>query len=228
MNTAGTTALRGNRSFFVDRGGKPPAAVPKLNLWSAVRDGLPRGFVGEVNRYRWRNLANIWRGFWRVAVAWAFNIPTHIGALRAVVVRDGVEINLGLISLRVVTTAGVNFIVDAFQNTVEVENLKFHGYGTNNTAEAVGDTTLNTELTTQYPTDNVRPTGSTTEGAANVYRTVATLDPDADVAIVEHGIFSATAAGTLLDRSVFTVINLSGAGGDTLQTTYDLTFTAGS
>jgi len=139
-------------------------------------------------------------------------------------------IDYGVVSRRVVTTAGVNFIVDAFQNSVEVENLKYHGYGTGGGAEAAANTALTTELTTEYATDNVRPTGTTTEGAsANIYRTVATLDPDADVAITEHGIFSqaATGGGTLLDRSLFSVINLSGAGGDTLETTYDLTFTAG-
>ena len=136
----------------------------------------------------------------------------------------------GIVGRRVVTTAGVNFIVDAFQNTVEVENLKFHGYGTGGTAEAAGDTALVTELTTQYATDNTRPTGTTTEGAsANIYRTVGTLDPDAAVAITEHGVFSqaATGGGTLLDRTLFSVINVAAAG-DTLETTYEIQFVAGS
>lgn len=55
----------------------------------------------------------------------------------------------------------------------------------------------------------------------------ATLTPSAPVAITEHGIFSqaATGGGVLLDRSVFSVVNL--ASGDSLQATYDLTFAAG-
>ena len=75
----------------------------------------------------------------------------------------------------------------------------------------------------------MRPTGSQTEGAsANIYRTVGTLAPDATVAITEHGIFTqaATGGGTLLDRSVFSAVNM--VSGDTLQSTYDLTFASGS
>jgi hypothetical protein len=140
-------------------------------------------------------------------------------------------LDYGVISTRVVTTAGVNFIVDAFQNTTEVENFKYHGYGTGTNAEASGDTALQTEETTQYATDNTRPTGSQGEGAsANIYRTTATYSPDSGGtrAITEHGIFSqaATGGGTLLDRSVFSAINLV-ASADSLQTQYDLTMSAG-
>jgi len=133
----------------------------------------------------------------------------------------------GIVSRKVVTDAGVNFIVDAFQNSTEVENFKYHALGTGSTAEAAGQTALVTELTTEY-TGNVRATGTTTEGAtANVYRTVATntLDETPGAALREHGIFSASSAGTLLDRSVFAAINLS--SGDSLQSTYDLTFSSG-
>jgi hypothetical protein len=106
--------------------------------------------------------------------------------------------------------------------------MKYHGFGTGTTNEAAGDTTLVTELTTQYATDNTRPTGSLTEGAsANIFRTVGTLSPDASVAITEHGIFSqaANSGGTLLDRSKFAAINL--VSGDSLQVTYDLTVPSG-
>lgn len=137
--------------------------------------------------------------------------------------------DLGLLSRKVVTTAGVNYLVDALQNLTEPENFKYHGYGTGTNAEASGDTGLQTELTTEYASDNTRPTGSQTEGAsANIYRTVGTLSPDSGgtLAITEHGIFSASSAGTLLDRSKFSAINLV-AGSDSLQTTYDLTLSAG-
>ena len=137
----------------------------------------------------------------------------------------------GVLSTRVVTDAGVAFIVDAFQNLTELENLKFHGYGTGTNAEAAGNTALQTELTTEYATDNTRPTGTTTEGAtANIYRTVATLSPNAGgtIAVTEHGVFdqASNAGGTLLDRSVFSAVNLV-AGSDSLQTTYELTLSSG-
>jgi hypothetical protein len=136
--------------------------------------------------------------------------------------------DFGVVSRRMVTTAGVNYIVDAFQNTTELENLKFHGLGTGVTAEAVGDTALVTELTTQY-TGDVRATGTTVEGgSANIYRTVGTNTLDSgSVAVTEHGVFSAVSGGTLLDRSVFSAINLVGTNGDGLQTTFDLTVAAG-
>jgi hypothetical protein len=145
---------------------------------------------------------------------------------------DGTVTDFGCVGRRVVTDAGVAFIVDAFQNLVELENLKYHGFGTGTTAEAAGDTALVTELTTQYATDNVRPTGSQTEGAtANIYRTVGTLAPDSGgtLAITEHGIFSqaSNAGGTLLDRTKFAAINLVAAQ-DSLLATYELTLTSGS
>src|SRR5262249_35234537 len=157
-------------------------------------------------------------------------IPHFYGTVSLVKITGaGRVLDYGIASLRVVTDAGVAYIVDAFQNSVELENMKFHGFGTGTNAEAVGDTTLQTELTTQYATDNTRPTGSLTEGAtSNIFRTVATLSPDSGgtIAITEHGIFSqaANSGGTLLDRSKFSAVNLV-AGSDSLQATYDFTIT---
>lgn len=143
--------------------------------------------------------------------------------------RAGIQWDLGLAGCRVVTTAGVNFIVDAFQGLVEPENMKYHGVGTGSTAEAVGNTALVTELTTQYQVASTRPTGTLGElaGNANVFETTATITVSAAVAITEHGIFSqaATGGGTLLDRTVFAAVNL--AIGESLQAQYDLTFTSG-
>lgn len=135
----------------------------------------------------------------------------------------------GIVSRKVMTDTGVGFLVDAFQNSVEVEVMKYHALGTGTNAEAVGNTGLQTELTTEY-TGNVRATGSTTEAAANIYRTVGTNTLDSGTpAITEHGIMSqaATAGGVLLDRSVFSAINLVGANGDGLQSTYDYTLNSG-
>lgn len=220
-----------------ESGARIPAVEPTawplrpVTFTDVLEHGGPqRGLSDEVNRWRLANTRNLWRGFRRVFAARALRLPTFYGQLWLTVIRgDGQVVDLGLASLRVVTTAGVNYIVDAFQNTTEVENLKYHGIGTGNTAEAAADTALVTESTTALNPDNTRATGSTTEGAtANIYRTVGTLTADASIAAVEHGIFSqaATGGGTLLDRSVFSTVNLASA--DSLQATYDLTFTAGS
>jgi hypothetical protein len=91
----------------------------------------------------------------------------------------------------------------------------------------VGDTALQTELTTQYNPDSTRATGSTTEASATVFRTVGTNTFDASAAITEHGILSqaATGGGVLLDRSQFSAVNVANA--DSLQSTYDLTINTG-
>lgn len=215
------------------RGLRPAlACVPAraLSLREIIAFGFPRADLDrEVAAWRRRNLRHLWRGLKRVLAARALDIPHLYGQLSlAVITSDGVRREYGLASLRVITNAGVAFLVDAFQNLVELEVMKYHGIGTGTVAESASDTALQSELSTQYSPDNTRATGSTTEGsAANIYRTVGTNTVDASVAITEHGIFSqaASGGGVLWDRSVFAVINL--ASGDSLQTTYDATFNAG-
>lgn len=133
----------------------------------------------------------------------------------------------GIVSQKVITTAGVGFLVDAWGNTVELEIMRYHGIGTGSVAEAVGDTALGTELTTQYNPDNTRATGTLAEAAANIFQTVGTNTVDATVAITEHGLLStaAVASGVLWDRSVFAAINL--VSGDSLQATYSMTASSG-
>jgi hypothetical protein len=150
--------------------------------------------------------------------------------LSLTLIRGGQPFPLGIASMRVITTTGVNFLTDAFQNLTEIELLNFHGIGTGVAAEAVGDTTLGTELTTEYNPNSTRATGTQSEPSANVYRTVGTNTLDSGTpAITEHGILSqaATGGGTLWDRSVFSAINLVGANGDGLASTYSMTSTSG-
>lgn len=221
---------------------KPPLGWTLSNFFKHRRRDLPRAaamkFVGKIPGVV--TLESSLRGM-------KYSLPQDIAIERLhrlqellcgnVDVRELVGIfggrvtDYGVLSTRVVTDAGVAFIVDAFQNLTELENLKFHGYGTGTTAEGASQTALVTELTTEYASDNVRPTGTTTEGATgNIYRTVATLSPNAGgtIAITEHGVFdqAAVAGGTLLDRSVFSAVNLV-ASSDSLQTTYELTLASG-
>lgn len=197
-----------------------------------IRHGMPQpGLSREVNTWRAKNAPNLWRGARRVLAARALNLATFYGAvwLRKIDGQTGDVTDYGLASLRVVTTTGVGFIVDAFQNLVEAELMKFHGIGTGTNSEASSDTALQTELTTQYSPDSTRSTGTLTEGASgNIFRTVGTITVDASATITEHGIFSqaATGGGVLLDRSVFSAVGL--AASDSLQVPYELTFPAGS
>ena len=156
-------------------------------------------------------------------------IPVMTGRLYLVLDTPEGRIDYGLVGMRVVTTAGVNAIVDAIEGTFTISNWKYHGFGIGTGAEAIGDTALGTEFTTEYAVNSTRPTGTQVDGAsANIYESVATFAPDSGgtLAVTEHGIFSATSAGTLLDRTKFAAINLVAAS-DSLQATYDLTFASG-
>jgi hypothetical protein len=150
-------------------------------------------------------------------------IPTLVADLRAVKIdgRTGQRIDYGVVSRKLVTTAFVNFLVDMLQvDTTEIGDFKFHDSGVGTTAENAGDTGIET-------TDGEsRATGSQTEGAsANIYKSVGTIAYTTTKAITEHGVFSQSTGGTLMDRSVFTAINV--VNGDQIEFTYSLTASSG-
>lgn len=181
------------------------------------------------NALRWNHL-KAWLGVKVVAPAarrfglltgWAELELTHLKA-------NGECVHYGVVSRRLVTDAGVAYIVDDWDggaNTIDLFN--YHGVGTGTTAEAAGDTALVTESTTALNPDSTRATGTKTQPAANQMRTTGTVTFDASAAITEHGIFTqaATGGGTLLDRSVFSAINV--ASGDSIQIQYTLTLSSG-
>lgn len=141
---------------------------------------------------------------------------------------DGRVEHLGLISTKVITDAGVAFLVDDWDNNgQDLTTLNYHGCGTGTNAEAQSDTALQTESTAALNPDNTRATGTRSQPAANQYRSVGTATFDNTAAITEHGIFSqaATGGGTLWDRSVFSAINV--VSGDSIQFTYTATVSAG-
>jgi hypothetical protein len=229
MHTAGTIAPSSKLSLVVNRGA---ASWPAAEGRAIIEHGSPQaGLPVEVNTWRARNAKNLWRGWRRIKAAKMLGVPTYYGALYLTVTRDGVNIPYGLASLRVVTDSGVGYIVDSLQNLVEMENMRYHGFGTGGAAEAAANTALTTELTTQYAVDNTRPTGTQAEAAANIFRSVATFAPDSGgiLAITEHGLFSqaATGGGVMFDRSLFSVVNVT-AGADSITSTWDLTMPAGS
>lgn len=170
---------------------------------------------------RWRidNLKYLYRGFKRVNRESRDNRNRPAGILHARIITFRGVVNLGLASVNVVTNNGVAYIIDALQNLVEAENLKYHGSGTNSAAEAATNTALGTEVGT-------RVAGTQTEGAStNIYKTVATLTYGSSFSIVEHGLLSASSGGTLFDRSVFSAIPVDATTG--IEFTYQWTLNAG-
>ncbi len=208
MKMAGQLALKVNR---------PRRHHPSV-FWWQVRQRL---------FYRWREVPLCLF----LLLHWAllrFLIPglnvLHGKLYLQVVRKDGTVIDYGIAGRHLVVTAGKNYVASCFDNTAEPENLKFHGFGLGTGSAVAGDTTLGTELTTQYAVDSTRPTGSQAHLNAT-YTTVGTLAPDSGgtLAITEWGLFSAASAGTLFDRQVFAAVNLIAANGDTLAATYVLT-----
>lgn len=190
---------------------------------SAPKRGLPE----EVNDFRSDNRKNIKSGLEPIKWAEKKNVSTFYGRLWGrKITTEGEVLDFGLLGLKKVTTAGVAKIVSLL-NTADGTtgiNFKYHALGTSSTAEANTDTALIAEITTQYAVDSTRPAGTQTTNGNDTYRTVGVNTVDGSVACTEHGIFSAATAGTLLDRTVFSVVNLGAT--DTYQTTYDLQIAA--
>lgn len=181
---------------------------------------LARQFrAGELVPYQVRNLAHRLRG-WPQELRRLANVGT-LAELRAVKIdNNGVRHDLGVISRRVVTTAGVTWLASAFPNTVEPEILNYHDCGTGGTAESSGQTALVT------PFGGARVAGTQSNpGSTNVYRSVATISFSSTLAITEHGIFTASSSGTMFDRSLFSAINV--VSGNSIEFTWELTLPAG-
>lgn len=178
-----------------------------------------------------------WSFIWGLLVNWLASsfskltgVPTITAELAVRVRRAGGEwIDYGIVSRRVVTDAGVAFLVDDWDdNTTDLTTFNYHGCGTGTTAENASDTGLVTESTTILNPDSTRATGTKSQPAANQLRSTGTVTFDGSGAITEHGIFSqaATGGGTLWDRSVFSAINV--ASGDSISFQYTCTINSGS
>jgi len=117
-----------------------------------------------------------------------------------------------------VVTAGLGFIASRMAGTSA--NVMSHmAIGTGSTAAAANNTTLGTESA------RVALTSTTPTGAAVAY--VATFPagtPASLAAITEAGLFNASSAGTMLCRTVFSVVNKD--VGDTMSITWTVTMAA--
>ena len=176
--------------------------------------------------WRLRTFLNYtWRGWigWHLAKAFSklAGVMTAVPRLGIRLVRrDGSVVNYGYV-YRLVTTAFVNFMVDQLQTETSVwGDFKYHDSGIGTTAAAIGDTDIETS------DGEPRATGNQGEGAsANIYKSVGTIAYTTTKAITEHGLFNASTGPTLLDRHVFSAINVN--NGDSIEFTYELTCTAG-
>lgn len=174
------------------------------------------------NALRWEFVLGLIGTFWAKSLSALTGIPTMTSQLSLRLFRaDGSVVDYGVVGRRVITTAFVNFVVDQLQTETSVfGDFKFHDSGVGTTAAAVGDTAIET-------TDGEsRATGTQTEGAsANIYRSVGTISYTTTKAITEHGLFNDSSAGTLIDRHVFSAVNV--VNGDSIQFTYELTVSSG-
>ena len=185
-------------------------AAPRAPLSWRIRNALRWGYI--------KGLLAVYIG---VPIARAFGLMTAYGKLEAMLIKsDGSKVNYGVLGYRVVSTAFVTFLVDQLQTeTSEFGDFKFHDSGVGTTAENAADTAMET-------TDGEsRATGTQTESAATAYRSVGTISYTSTKAITEHGVFSQAAAATLMDRTVFSAVNV--VSGDSIQFTYTLTCSAG-
>lgn len=196
-----------------------------MNIVSFVK-----GVIARVQEAAFKIIYAIinWKAHYRALVYGTTNGTDNLtfeGELSAVLIRsDGHRRDYGVLSRRVVTNAGVNFMRDDFNGgTTDITNLNYHDSGTGTAAESTSDTDLDTPA---GPT--TRATGTQSAPGAGQYRTVATINYTSTLAITEHGIFNqATRGGSsvLWDRSVFSAINV--VSGDSIQFTYTLTINSG-
>jgi hypothetical protein len=115
-----------------------------------------------------------------------------------------------------IVDTGLNFICDRMKDD---ETAMTHmALGSGSTAAAANDTTLGSQLGSREALDS-----STVTNNQIVY--VASFEAgDATGAVTEAGIFNASTGGTMLCRTVFSVVNK--ASDDTLTVNWTITLTA--
>ena len=116
-----------------------------------------------------------------------------------------------------VVSAGLAFVASRMKDTTEAA-MSHMGVGSGTTAAAAGNTALGTQI-------GSRVSLTSTTVTANAVAYIATFGAGVGTgAVTEAGIFNASTAGTMLCRTVFSVVN-KGAD-DTLQITWTITLNA--
>jgi len=137
-----------------------------------------------------------------------------IGSLDVVLTDEDGKIKEKFTVPNLVVQTGRNYIAHRMTGAGNT-TMSHMGIGTDNTAAALGDTTLGTE------TARVSLTSATND--ANVVTYVATFNPGTPAtanAITEAAIFNAASSGEMLCRTVFDVVNKGTS--DTLSITWTI------
>lgn len=136
----------------------------------------------------------------------------------SVVLRDAVgNVKQAYEVPNLVVDSGLAFIASRMKDTTEAA-MSHMGVGSGDTAAAAGNTALETQIGSRVSLTSTTVTANVIEYVASFAAGVGTG------AITEAGIFNASTAGTMLCRTVFSVVN-KGAD-DTLQITWTITLNA--
>lgn len=120
-----------------------------------------------------------------------------------------------------VTSAGKAGIASRINGAGSEAAFTYIAIGTGTNAAAAGNTTLQTEITTGGGSRTNGSVSRTTTTVTNdTARTVANFTFSSSFAVTETGLLNAASSGTLLNRSVFSAINVVST--DTLQMTIDI------
>jgi hypothetical protein len=209
--------------------------IKVLKHFSLVDDVAPAPLSWKIKNTLRPHYINGWAGAHAAKfLAKHFPVTTMISELnlKKYDFQKSTWVDYGLVGRHVVVSSAAEDIASAFAGSTSPTWI-YHGIGSGSTAATIGDTSLETEYTVQYLTDNTRATGTQTKeaGSPQVFETVGTNTVDNDGTLnqaKEHGIFSNTTAGSsgsLLDRTVYAEISLSAS--DAIQSTYRLTIQAG-
>jgi chloramphenicol 3-O-phosphotransferase len=137
------------------------------------------------------------------------------GELRITVTNPEGNIKQEVVVPNLVVTAGKGYIASRMKDTTATA-MSHMEIGTGTTAAAVGDTALEAAVS------GSRVSLTSTTVTANAVAYVATFPAGTGTgAITEAGIFNASSSGTMLCRTVFSVINKGAA--DTLGITWTVT-----
>jgi hypothetical protein len=138
--------------------------------------------------------------------------------------KNGTTKDLGLVSVKLVTTAFAIQLVDAMIGSGTVVNdFNQHKMGAGSTSESADQTAL---ITAQAGAQGCTGAAAATHGAtSNIYRTIGTITAGSNYGCREHGVFNRSTGGVMLDRSLVTNIALE--TDDVVTWTYELTVTPG-
>jgi len=186
------------------------------------------------DNYLGRVLLKVFRQWQPEPIAY---IRNEAGEVESSYVKDGVLNRLAGFGLRIplitgaygFTMKGANLVTSAGQAGVASRingagseaAFTYIAIGTGTTAAVVGDTTLETEITTGGGARAAATASRTTTDVTNdTARLVLTFNFTSTFAVTEAGALNAASSGVLLNRQVFSAVNV--VNGDSLQVTIDI------